>query len=239
MTEAWRELAEIQDRLLELGDEPSEERAVLLERRAVLRAEARSGPTISLDGRSDEDLETEAESLRVRIKARGPASAGLRWGGCGDPRLWHASGPRRLCRRLASSPWWEDGVLGSPVGQLKLALQPLTKLQRREARLRRMLIDLHEKGQPPQSPPPVHGPLVLVRTVRQASNAGPASMRCPGDYLTADRVRATGGLRPYRSGHETCRFPSGARDGTFHPAHPDEIVAGGNRLATARGCRKK
>ena len=68
MTEAWRELAEIQDRLLELGDEPSEERAVLLERRAVLRAEARSGPTISLDGRSDEDLETEAESLRVRIK---------------------------------------------------------------------------------------------------------------------------------------------------------------------------
>ena len=68
MTEAWRELAQIQDRLLELGDEPSEERAALLERRAALRAEARSGPTISLEGRSDEDLRSEADSLRDRIR---------------------------------------------------------------------------------------------------------------------------------------------------------------------------
>ncbi len=68
MTEAWRELAEITDRLIELGDGPSAERSALLERRAVLRTEARSGPTISLDGRSDDDLRSEAASLRSRIE---------------------------------------------------------------------------------------------------------------------------------------------------------------------------
>lgn len=116
MTEKWRELAEITDRLIELGDEPSAERSALLERRALLRTEARSGPTLSLDGRTDEDLASEATSLRARIgelvgqrinvvvQSGGSASAGPGADGLGAIELNHAmdqaSGLGELQRRL-------------------------------------------------------------------------------------------------------------------------------------------
>lgn len=116
MTETWRELAEITDRLIELGDEPSAERSALLQRRALLRTEARSGPTISLDGRSDADLASEAASLRARIEelvgqriniimqSGGSANAGPGADGMGAIELNHAmdqaSGLGELQQRL-------------------------------------------------------------------------------------------------------------------------------------------
>jgi hypothetical protein len=125
-TDAWQELAAIQDALLALPEDDFSARAPLLARRDALREVARASPMSADDERSDEDLAAEAASLERAIEA-------------------HVAGRIDLVQQAGSSLAAGAGSDGWGGVQLNQAVDAAQGLGRMQARLRRIREVLAER----------------------------------------------------------------------------------------------